>query len=79
MFHLEDRLFCQQKYFQKPFPNQNSEQLFLYIFSIRATAIPHFTNIAWGKGNSNVDFAKKDIMMTDQHHSLKVDSSCYKI
>ena len=64
MFHLEDRLFCQQKYFQKPFPNQNSEQLFLYIFSIRATAIPHFTNIAWGKGNSNVDFAKKDIMMT---------------
>ena len=37
---------------------------FLYIFSISAVIILHFQNIARGKGNSNVDFAKNDIMVT---------------
>ena len=45
---LRRSTFCQQKDFQKPFPNQNSEQL-LYIFSISTTIIPQFPNIARGK------------------------------
>ena len=55
MFHLEDRLFRQQNDFQRPFPNQNSEQL------ISGAIIPQLTNIVQGNRNLNVDFAKNDI------------------
>ena len=55
--------FLSKKDFQKSFANQNLKQLFVYIFSISAAIIPHFTNIARGKGNSNIDSVKSDIMM----------------
>ena len=55
--------FLSKKDFQKSFANQNLEQLFMYIFSISAAIIPHFTNIARGKGNSNINSVKNEIMM----------------
>ena len=43
---------------------QNSLNSFLYTLNISFSIILNFTSIVQGKGNTNVNFPKVDIMMT---------------